>query len=90
MLLYGVVLTLFNLLYDLGLTGAAVIIFLVFYIVISIPGYALLARRLHDANCSAWWLLLRILLIFVPGSFIIFDGMVGVMEPVDNRNSYDN
>jgi uncharacterized membrane protein YhaH (DUF805 family) len=48
-----------------------VLIFLYFFFVIAsiVPSLAVTARRLHDANISAWWLLILI----VPfGSLVVF------------------
>ncbi|NJC23685.1 uncharacterized membrane protein YhaH (DUF805 family) [Arthrobacter pigmenti] len=37
-------------------------------IVTIIPGFTIAARRLHDSNLSAWWVLLALI---PPGSFVL-------------------
>ena len=43
--------------YVLGLSGILCVT-TVYNILVFIPGYAVLVRRLHDIGCSAWWLVL--------------------------------
>lgn len=45
-----------------------------------IPNYAVLARRLHDANLSAWFLLIG----WIPIVAIIF----GLLPSTDGKNKY--
>ncbi|MEL6111064.1 MAG: DUF805 domain-containing protein, partial [Planctomycetota bacterium] len=41
-----------------------------FSLVVVLPGIAVAVRRLHDADCRGWWLLIVLLPIF--GIFIVF------------------
>lgn len=67
---------------------AAGFLIFVFFLATILPGYALLARRLHDSNHSAWWILLSVPLMFV-GLRIIFDIIVGLLPPVDENNLFN-
>jgi uncharacterized membrane protein YhaH (DUF805 family) len=57
-----------------GLYGLAVLL----------PGLAITARRLHDVNKSAWWLLL-LLIPFIGGLVIL---IFNVMKGTDGTNKY--
>ena len=69
-----------------GLAGIAILVFILGTI---IPGYAVVARRLHDSNNSAWWILLSVPLMFL-GIRIIFDIVVGLLPPEDTDNRYND
>jgi uncharacterized membrane protein YhaH (DUF805 family) len=88
-LLIIAVLVLCVILDKMGLSGAAGILLFAFILGIILPGYALVARRLHDSNNSAWWILLSIPLLLI-GLRIIFDVVVGLLPPVDAGNRYND
>jgi uncharacterized membrane protein YhaH (DUF805 family) len=46
-----------------GAVAAFTVVFVLYLLATAVPSLALIARRLHDANLSAWWLAVT----FVPG-----------------------
>ena len=63
------------------------LIFIIPYIAITIPTYAVACRRLHDINRSGWWLVpIMVTSIFVVGSiwFIIW----ACTKSVNENNNY--
>jgi uncharacterized membrane protein YhaH (DUF805 family) len=74
---------LINLLICLGLFAiAGEQLFLPYVLATALPAAALTARRLHDANHSAWWLLIT----FIPfGSFVLFFFSIQDSSPGWNR-----
>ena len=63
------------------------LIFMIAYIAIIIPTYAVACRRLHDINRSGWWLVpILITSIFVIGSIWLI--IWACTKSVDENNNY--
>ena len=63
--------------------GGGGIVGLVWIVVTIVPALAVLARRLHDTNKTAWWLLLG--LVPVAGGIVLLVFALIDSDPGDNR-----
>jgi len=63
--------------------GGGGIVGLVWIVVTIVPALAVLARRLHDTNKTAWWLLIG--LVPVAGGIVLLVFALIDSDPGDNR-----
>jgi len=68
-------------LFGLGIAGLHALI----VVATIVPGFALQARRLHDANFSAWWLLLHLAPF---GALALF--IMNCFNSVNGESAYEN
>jgi uncharacterized membrane protein YhaH (DUF805 family) len=87
--------SLYNLLQGLGPRGSIVdggiakatlylVLLFVFSLVIAVPSWAVLVRRLHDIGVEGWWSLL----VFVPGLGAIFMVALAFINSKPGPNQY--
>lgn len=73
-----------------GLTGPVIFVTLLgfllmgFSLLIAVPSWAVLVRRLHDIGLSGWWSLL----VFVPGCGVLFLVVVGLVDGMAGPNKF--
>ena len=65
------------------LAGSPGIVYILYSLVVLIPGIAVTVRRLHDTDRSAWWLLIGIVPLFGAIALLIY--MVKDSNPGENQ-----
>ena len=80
--LFNIIIT-FVLSFVEGIVGSPGIIGMLYGLAVLIPGIAVSARRLHDTDRSAWWLLVG--LIPLIGAIVLIVFMVQDSKPGENQ-----
>ena len=57
-------------------------------LLLMVPVYAALTRRLHDTGRSGWWIVVYLLcsLVYLAGSFCLIFNMFDIVESLENMN----